>query len=72
MSVAENIQETPKTPEREATILEELEEEKSGAAPEASKEPDVEEAAAPLANGKTEQAGSKPADTGAQLEEETW
>lgn len=39
MSIAE--QETPKTPEREATIAEELEEEKSSAAPEVSKEPEV-------------------------------
>lgn len=72
MSVAENIQETPKTPEREDTILEELEEEKSGVAPESSNEPEVEEAAVPLANGKTEQAASQPADTGAEPEEETW
>lgn len=72
MSVAENVQETPQTPEREATIMEELEEEKSGVAPEASNEPEVEEAAAPLANGKTEEAASQPAATGAQPEDETW
>lgn len=77
MSVVEDVQDAPKTPEREATIMEELEEEKSGVAPEAS---------APLANGshkgetegptsanvmeakgKTEEAVSQPADV-----EETW
>lgn len=57
MSIAENDQETPKTPEREATIMEDLEEEKSGvipvasAAPEASNGPEVEETDAPLVNG---------------------
>ncbi|KAL1879306.1 hypothetical protein Daus18300_001887 [Diaporthe australafricana] len=70
MSIAGNVQETPKTPEREATIMEDLEEEKSGlipvasAAPEASNEPEVEEADAPLANGahKEETAGHASAD----------
>ena len=51
MYVPEHVQEPPKTPEREATIMEELEEEKSGAALEASSEPEIEEAQAPLANG---------------------
>lgn len=72
ISVAEDVQETPQTPEREATIMEELEEEKPGVAPEASNEPEVEEAAAPLANGKTEEPASQPAATGAQAIEETW
>lgn len=51
MSVAEDVQDDPKTPEREATIMEELEEEKHAVVPEASKEPETEEASAPLANG---------------------
>ncbi|KAI3401197.1 hypothetical protein diail_11902 [Diaporthe ilicicola] len=94
MSIAENVQESPKTPEREATIMEEQEEEKSGeipmasAVPEASNEPEVEKADAPLANGahkeetvpagvadatvKIEQAVSQLADTGAQPEQEEW
>ncbi|KAJ0122519.1 hypothetical protein J7T55_003032 [Diaporthe amygdali] len=72
MSIAENVQETPKTPEREATIMEEMEEEKSGvipmasAAPEASNEPEVEEAEAPLVNGTHKE------DTTAQPEQEEW
>ncbi|ROV93390.1 hypothetical protein VMCG_08429 [Cytospora schulzeri] len=50
------IPETPKTPEHEPTIMEEKEENTedlpvASAAPEASNEPDVEEADAPLANG---------------------
>ncbi|KAK7709046.1 hypothetical protein SLS64_006530 [Diaporthe eres] len=59
MSIAENVQETPKTPEREATIAEELEEEK---------------AAEPLANGahKETEAVSQPADKEAQPEQEEW
>lgn len=59
MSIAENVQETPKTPEREATITEELEEEKS---------------AEPLANGahKETEAVSQVADKGAQPEQEEW
>jgi hypothetical protein len=62
MSIAENAQETPKTPEREATIAEELEEEKSGAAPEASNKPEVEDAV--MANGdhKEEAKGLTSAD----------
>lgn len=51
MSVAEDVQDDPKTPEREATIMEELEEEKHAVVPEASNEPETEEASAPLANG---------------------
>lgn len=72
MSIAENVQETPKTPEREATIMEEMEEEKSGvipmasAASEASNEPEVEEAEAPLVNGTHKE------DTTAQPEQEEW
>lgn len=59
MSIAENVQETPKTPEREATIAEELEEEK---------------AAEPLANGahKETEAVSQLADKEAQPEQEEW
>ncbi|KAG6368767.1 hypothetical protein INS49_002981 [Diaporthe citri] len=59
MSIAENVQETPKTPEREATIAEELEEEKT---------------AEPLANGahKETEAVSQPADKGAEPEQEEW
>lgn len=81
MSIAEHEQGVPKTPEREATIAEELEEEKSGAAPEAPKEPEFEKANAPLANGnhkeetegpKTEQAPSQATNAGALDDEETW
>lgn len=59
MSIAENVQETPKTPEREATIAEELEEEKP---------------AEPLANGahKETEAASQPADKVAEPEQEEW
>lgn len=59
MSIAENVQETPKTPEREATIAEELEEEK---------------AAEPVVNGahKETEAVSQPADKEAQPEQEEW
>jgi hypothetical protein len=84
MTIAENAQETPKTPEREATIAEELEEEKPATKPE------DEEAAAPLANGQhketdglasvdvteskgnTDQAPSQAANAGALADEETW
>lgn len=76
MSVAENVQEAPQTPEREATIVEELEEEKLGAAPELFNEPEIEEAAAPLANGAHKdnitEARGQPAATGALPEDETW
>lgn len=59
MSIAENVQETPKTPEREATIAEELEEEKT---------------AEPLANGahKETEAASQLANKEAQPEQEEW
>lgn len=72
MSVSENVQEPPKTPEREATILEELEEEKPAVAPEASNKPETEEAAAPLANGSHKDTAEAVADKGALADQETW
>lgn len=64
MSIAESEQEAPKTPEREATIAEELEEENSGAAPEAPKEPEVQEANAPVANGNHKEETEGPTSAG--------